>query len=316
MAATIDPPIDFKFDPRRHQQLLNSNPRAYADMVGTVSEFGIYLIGENGGILSWNLGASLLTGFEAQDVIGQPFTMLCSCEEDRERQRQLLQFTRQRGHERIEQRRRRKVGDDFFAQGTVDAMRNLEGELTGYVEVFQDITEQRQREDALRWRATRDALTGVFNRGHFADVAAQEIDRARRFHEPLSLLLLDIDYFKKVNDTYGHPAGDQALVALAQCCTGFVRRIDAVGRLGGEEFMILMPRCDKDPAVEIAQRLRYEISQIQVVDNGQTFRYTVSIGVSALRSHTRDFAELLKQADNALYKAKRGGRNCVEAWYE
>ena len=183
--------------------------------------------------------------------------------------------------------------------------------------MFQDITEAKQREERLYQRATRDPLTGVANRGHFSEMGTLEIERARRFAEPLSLLLMDIDHFKRVNDTHGHETGDRVIQRLAATCASHLRRIDLVARLGGEEFAVLLPRANKEPATEMAQRLRRLIAEQRVaIDGGREIAFTVSIGLASLRPTTRDLAELLRNADAALYKAKREGRNRVEVWFE
>ena len=183
--------------------------------------------------------------------------------------------------------------------------------------MFQDVTEQKQREERLYHRATRDALTGLFSRGHFTETATLEIERARRFAEPLSLVVLDIDHFKKINDTYGHEVGDKAIVAMARALLEDARKIDFCGRIGGEEFALMLPRANKEPAMEFAQRLRRRIAEQRVViAPGKEIGFTASLGVASLRNTTRDLAELMRNADAALYKAKREGRNRVEAWFE
>lgn len=303
--------------PKRHEGLLRQDPQRYSEMVKGVTAFGIYLIDREGRIRSWNRGAANITGLTDIEVIGQPFSSLFGDEQQREGVPQkTLDFVRANRHCRDEQRRRRR-GGDFIAQCTIDALRAESGELLGFVEVFQDITEQKQRENKLYERATRDPLTGLFNRGHFSELAMQEIERARRFAEPLSLVMLDIDHFKKINDNYGHDVGDRTIVSLARAITDNIRKIDFCGRLGGEEFAILLPRANKEPAVEFAQRLRRVLSEQRVVvAPGREIAYTVSMGVAALRNTLRDLPELLRNADAALYKAKREGRNRVEAWFE
>jgi diguanylate cyclase (GGDEF)-like protein len=195
-------------------------------------------------------------------------------------------------------------------------VRDAAGEISGFIEVFSDVTEQKEREDALYRSATRDSLTGVFSRGHFIEMANMEIDRARRFAEPLSVAMFDIDHFKAVNDTYGHAAGDKVIIALTQSIVGYIRKIDFIGRIGGEEFALLLPRANKQPALEVAQRLRKLLSELTVDVGEATINFTVSIGVAALRPTTRDLPDLLRNADAALYKAKREGRNRAEAWFE
>ncbi len=303
--------------PSRNEGLLRRDPQRYSEMVKGVTAFGIYLIDRDGRIRSWNRGAANITGLTEIEVVGQPFATLFDDAQKREGAPQkTLEFVRANRHCRDEQRRRRRNGE-FMAQCTLDALRSESGELLGFVEVFQDITEQKQREDKLYQRATRDTMTGAFNRGHFTELAVQEIERARRFAEPLSVVMLDIDHFKKINDNYGHEIGDRTIIGLSQVIHDHIRKIDFCGRLGGEEFAILLPRANKEPAMEFAQRLRRVFSEQRIViAPGREISYTVSMGVASLRSTVRDLAELLRNADAALYKAKREGRNRVEAWFE
>lgn len=310
-----DPGSDF--DPSRHEALLRSQPERYAEMVRTVTAFGIYLMDRDGRVQSWNAGAANITGFDEREVVGQPFSLLLAESAQREGVApRNLSFAANSRHCRDEHRRRRKDGAEFYALSTLDAIRDEAGEIMGFVEVFHDISEQKAREERLYQRATRDALTGVFNRGHFTETAIQEIERARRFAEPLSLVMIDIDHFKKVNDTYGHGVGDQAIISLAQTCSRAIRKIDSIGRIGGEEFALLLPRANKAPAYEMAQRLRLQLSEQRIRVDDREIGYTVSMGVACLLPTTRDLAELLRHADAALYQAKREGRNRVICWFE
>ena len=306
-----------EFSPARYEHLLRNDPARYSELVRNVSAYGIYMMDIDGYILSWNRGAQTITGLSEREVLGMPQSVAVG--EPVSTDGSLLRamhFTRLNGHCREVQARSRRNGQRYYAQITLDVVRDAAGEITGFVEVFSDITEQKERENALYQRATRDALTGVFNRGHFVEMANMEIDRARRFAEPLSIAMLDIDHFKGINDIYGHAAGDKVIIALTQSISGYIRKIDFVGRIGGEEFALLLPRANKQPAMEVAQRLRLLVSQ-QLIDLGDAeVNFTVSIGVAALRPTTRDLPDLMRNADAALYKAKREGRNRVEAWFE
>ena len=307
-----------EFDFQQHEALLKSDPARYAEVVREVSAFGIYLLDAEGLIRSWNRGAENITGYREHEVLGRPFATLFTEAGQREGLPQrTLQFARANRHHKDEQLRRRSDGEELIALCTLDAVRRDSGELASFVEVFTDITEIKRREAALYHRATRDALTGLFNRGHFTELATQELERARRFSEPLTVALMDLDHFKRVNDTHGHDAGDQTLMQFAGLCQEHARKIDLVGRLGGEEFVMLLPRANKEPAFEILQRLRLAVMEARCTSSaGVTYGYTVSMGLASLRSHTRDLRELLRNADAALYKAKREGRNRVECWFE
>lgn len=174
-----------------------------------------------------------------------------------------------------------------------------------------DVTERKLLEEAIRRQAEVDYLTGVFNRRHFVAAGETEIGRALRYGNELSILMMDVDYFKQVNDRHGHRVGDAVLRHLVEVCVGTLRSIDIVGRLGGEEFAVLLPETDCTAAVEVAERLREAIAAARVAVDGVPVQVTVSIGVAPMSSCDDDMDVLLGRADAALYEAKRGGRNRV-----
>ena len=178
---------------------------------------------------------------------------------------------------------------------------------------FQDITERKGLEAELERLATTDPLTGAHNRRQLIHLAEIELRRARRYGHSTSAIMLDIDNFKHVNDTYGHPAGDQALIALAQLLTREVRTIDLVARYGGEEFMLVLPETSLKKAHIIAERIRRTVAETPVMVDGQTIRFTISLGATSSESVKPDFESLLKEADRLLYQAKQSGRNRVVA---
>lgn len=175
---------------------------------------------------------------------------------------------------------------------------------------------------SLQLLAVTDSLTGLANRRKLMEVGANECKRAKRFRHPLSLLILDIDFFKRVNDTWGHPIGDRVICAVADVCLNGTRKgIDVVARIGGEEFAIVLPQTNYVSACALAEWLREAIEGKQVSVNGGTelIASTVSIGVVTLTDNAASspvsdsalFGLLLKKADKCLYQAKRSGRNCV-----
>jgi diguanylate cyclase (GGDEF)-like protein len=160
--------------------------------------------------------------------------------------------------------------------------------------------------------ALKDALTDIYNRRHFMARLDGEWKRFRRYGRPLSLLLLDIDHFKSINDRYGHDVGDQVIVAVARLCGTQTRDSDLAARIGGEEFAILLPETGLDDARAAAERLRAAVAEHPIDSNAGPIAVTVSIGV-APAERAGDPADFVKRADEALYAAKRGGRNCVAA---
>lgn len=157
--------------------------------------------------------------------------------------------------------------------------------------------------------ATRDQLTNLFNRHYFSSEIVRQINFWRRHQQPLSILMLDIDFFKKINDTYGHLAGDYALKKIADICIKHVRDVDTVARVGGEEFAILLPATAVNGAMYIAERIRKAVEVYKFKYENSEFTLTVSLGVTEITDETWSITELLKAADEMLYKAKETGRN-------
>lgn len=178
--------------------------------------------------------------------------------------------------------------------------------------VVQDITERKAAEERLRELATTDSLTGLSNRRSFMEEAEREFRRAQRYGIALSLLMLDVDHFKEVNDSFGHEVGDLALKSLAQIGRNVLRNVDIMGRMGGEEFAVLLPETGVEEALEAAERLRASVEQSPVmIRDSSEVRCTVSIGV-ALAHKDETLDDLLRRADAAMYAAKRKGRNRSE----
>ena len=182
----------------------------------------------------------------------------------------------------------------------------------GLVIAFHDITERKKHQRELELQAQIDTLTGLNNRRHFYELAELEIERSRRYSKPLTVLMLDVDHFKSINDTHGHHIGDAVLQKLSEICKKTMREIDIIGRLGGEEFAILLPEARVGEAQEVAERLRATAAAIVVpIRQGSTVSFTVSIGVAGLGYSDYDIAAMLKRADAAMYEAKKTGRNRV-----
>jgi diguanylate cyclase (GGDEF)-like protein len=162
--------------------------------------------------------------------------------------------------------------------------------------------------------ATTDSLTGVYNRRTFKELAEPQLSRSRRARMPVSLLMLDLDHFKRINDTYGHLAGDDVLKAFANLVTKCLRKEDLLARYGGEEFVVLLPGDSQNAAFRLAERIREEVSAQPFDANGHLVRVTVSVGIASEAGDTLPSLEaMLGRADEALYKAKNDGRNQVLA---
>ncbi len=180
--------------------------------------------------------------------------------------------------------------------------------LTRWV-LYTEAKRRKSHENMLHILATTDSLTGIYNRREFLRLAEGELARSQRYGDPLAMVMLDVDNFKQVNDTLGHNTGDQILVQLADCLSRNLRNIDIFGRLGGEEFAILLPMTDRTQALETAERLRKSLSEMRVSVNDQILHVTASFGIAGL-DDDGTLGQILLRADAALYEAKRHGRNC------
>lgn len=160
--------------------------------------------------------------------------------------------------------------------------------------------------------AMRDQLTNIFNRHYFTSEIVHQINFWHRHQQPLSILMLDIDYFKKINDRYGHITGDYALKTIAEICLKQVRDVDTLARIGGEEFAILLPSTALNGAMQMAERIRIAVAAHKFQYEDFEFNLTVSIGVSEITDESWSITEFMKSVDKVLYEAKRTGRNrCV-----
>ena len=179
------------------------------------------------------------------------------------------------------------------------------------VGIAEDITDKKQMETELQRLATTDVLTQSSNRRHFFDCAHREFEQARHQGTPLAFLLLDIDDFKVINDTYGHQEGDNVLQRIAESGRATLRRGDVFGRVGGEEFAAVFPGCAPDMAMQVAERLQREIQRLSFSHGDQTFGITVSQGLTSLTAEDESVDSLFARADAAMYQAKHQGKNRI-----
>jgi diguanylate cyclase (GGDEF)-like protein len=212
----------------------------------------------------------------------------------------------------------RALLSDAMAAGATDFLHKpwdaaeLAARSRNMLALRQSLLDLQKANEDLRLLANTDPLTGALNRRAFLDLGRRETERRRRHGQPLSLLMADLDHFKAINDTYGHAAGDQALKDFYRTCTGLLRDTDSLGRLGGEEFAILLPETGAEGALVLAERLRAATEAIRCSYDGQVFGFTVSLGLATPCDGESTVDTLLRDADDALYRAKEGGRNRVE----
>ncbi|WP_287876740.1 PAS domain S-box protein [Aquitalea sp.] len=190
----------------------------------------------------------------------------------------------------------------------------IEGRLRSVLWVYRDISSRKKQEEALRLLATTDALTGIANRRSFMEKLGDEFARFMRFSNPVAVLMLDIDHFKQVNDTWGHAVGDKVLHEFAAICQQEVRKVDVLGRLGGEEFAVILPGSGMAGALALAERLREAVRAREIKVGEASLQIRTSIGVSCFSRQQQDAAVALALADQALYEAKLAGRDQVKAF--
>ncbi len=199
-------------------------------------------------------------------------------------------------------------------QSRLSILENRRHQVIGKAVILCDVTRETWRVDELQARARMDALTGIFNRRYLLELGHRELERARPGGRPFSVVLIDIDHFKDVNDTYGHSAGDLVLKSVVRTCAGALRSRDLMGRWGGEEFVLILPGASPDGALAVAERARKNIAgSVVSLDNTTTVSVTASFGVAGVAAPESgtSLEKLLEMADQALYRAKNSGRNRV-----
>ncbi|WP_426143340.1 diguanylate cyclase [Pseudomonas sp. DWP3-1-2] len=209
--------------------------------------------------------------------------------------------------------------EDFMYQNTtLFPLRSTNSEISHICLVIYDVTDvatnrhQLQAANAqLQKLSSTDHLTGLYNRGHWEEAVKREYARHSRYASNASLVMIDIDHFKRVNDTYGHQAGDAVIRRVAEVIRRHARDTDVVGRYGGEEFAVLLPDTDKEGARVFSERLRQAIEAEVVEHEGQRIRCTISLGVADLSQPLEGYESLIERADQALYDSKENGRNQV-----
>lgn len=281
----------------------------------------IISIDEKGRIIFCNSSTKKMFGY-GDEIIGKDITILMP-ERYRQAHQQGLKRYISTGLSKIigstvELAGLRKDGTEFPIEMSLSVWRNdVQYFFTG---IIRDITERKRMErrlleanKKLEELTFRDSLTHLYNRRYIYRFLEGEFNRAKRYKNPFSCLLIDVDYFKKINDQHGHLFGDKVLVDLASVLLNVTRSTDIVSRFGGEEFLAVLLGVEMKGAVDFAERVRYAVSKLRLEnkEKGVCSVLTVSIGISTFTANISDMEELINQADTALYEAKRLGRNRV-----
>lgn len=209
---------------------------------------------------------------------------------------------------------KKKNGQEYWERSTIAPLYDDDGKLLKFIGIKKDISEEHATNVEMDRLYRMDMLTKVYNRRSFFELAEEAFLENCRNEEDSVVMMLDIDYFKKINDAYGHTLGDMALSEFGTVCSKSIRKTDLIGRIGGEEFAIYLMETQLKNALILAERLRHNVENIELFcENGEKVNYTVSIGVSQIMPTDNKLDDALRRADSALYEAKRKGRNRVEA---
>ncbi|MEX0732379.1 MAG: GGDEF domain-containing protein [Aquisalimonadaceae bacterium] len=192
----------------------------------------------------------------------------------------------------------------------------LQEERVRNQQLIEEITHRKSLETQLRWVAERDELTGLDARSHFMARAEAMLRHSRLEKAPFSLFMIDVDHFKTINDTWGHSQGDRVLTAIAETCKRSLRPQDVIGRFGGEEFIVALPKTRRKDAQMVAERLQRKVAELPMTEGMSGHRLTVTIGIAGVHGEQTDLDALINQADEALYAGKHGGRNRVVLSHE
>ncbi|MCR6630829.1 MAG: EAL domain-containing protein [Magnetospirillum sp.] len=299
----------------RDEALLRSRKDLYlARKVIEASLDGIMICTPQGLIEFVNPAFSQLTGYSFEEVFGKNPNILKSGRHDEEFYKRMWATL---GHEGVWQGEvwnRRKTGEIYPEWLTINVIRDDEGQISQYAAVFSDITERKKAEERIKNLAYFDVLTGLPNRRLFTDRLHMAIANAHRHDQRLAIMFLDLDLFKRINDTLGHGVGDLVLVESSKRLGQCVREGDTVARLGGDEFVILLPELDHiEDAAKLAERVISQVKAPFVIDEHELY-VTTSVGIAVYPDDGQTVEQLIKNADTAMYRAKDLGRNSYQLY--
>jgi len=252
-----------------------------------------------------------LTGYTQEEVLGKNPRILQSKGTDEETKKLIRQGLEQQIPTRVTIKNFSKSGEEYWLDLSILPLKNHQGKVTHFVAIERDVTEQKNIEQKLELLSRTDSLTGLLNRRAFDEILENELSRYKRTGEIYSLLMLDIDHFKRINDKYGHATGDVAIQTITQSCKSALRSHDIVARIGGEEFCVLLPYTNNKVAFTVAEKLREIVANTKIAVASDDITMTISIGVSQVDKADTDYTAIVKRADKNMYKAKEAGRNKV-----
>lgn len=286
----------------------------FATLLDGVNEYAALAITSDGHIASVNTCFTRQTGYDCAAVLGLNLADVLDSDGTGGDLRldEQIEIAGRDGWHLQEGWQSRADGERYWCQRLVVAKSDGDTpDLTGFSVVLRDVPRREAAAEDMRRLLTCDHLTGASNRRHFSNVMEREQAHWRELRQSLSLVVLDLDHFKKVNDTYGHPAGDALLCRVVETCAALLPPRGIFARLGGEEFGALLPRYDRDQALALAENMREAIAAVQVETALGELRATASLGCATLDEAGGSIDTLIKLADERLYAAKRAGRNRV-----
>ena len=316
---------DVTLQDRRERQLRKTDAWLNAIMTN-IADYALISLDRQGRVESWNESIQRVTGYDAAAITGQPYARFYPDGATTEAQQlERLREADDNGWTLDEGLRLRADGSEFWGSAMISplpppgdeaasALAPAADDEAAYCMIIRDISDRRDVSDNLRKASYSDHLTGLSNRRAFFEAADLELKRRKKAARPVSLIMIDADHFKAINDRHGHPAGDAVLSQLAQTMRGVCRQVDVLARIGGEEFAIILPSVALDAALAIAERLRAEVDKTPAIYEQRPIAYSISAGVAVMDDTLDGFDGLIKRADEALYLAKRRGRNQVAAW--
>lgn len=280
------------------ESILNNMPDVFyrTDMEGTIT------------LISPSCEAAI--GYSMEEMLGEKMASFYCQPSDRERIVQALQ----EGHgkaRQVEACMRHKDGNPIWVSTNAYIRVDDNNQPIGIEGIARNITDKKRNEERLAELSRIDDLTRLLNRRSFLESAEKMLQVAQRYNRQLSAIMIDLDRFKAINDQYGHQAGDQALIFFADACREAFRKADIIGRMGGEEFAVMVPETGIDAAQEMVNRLRQRLKEQPFVFQDHTIRITLSVGLVTRSPHERDLETLLNHADRLLYQAKRQGRDRI-----
>ena len=251
------------------------------------------------------------TGYTAEEVIGKTPRILQREGTDREDLNKIRKALEEKESVRVNLRNFSKKGNEYWVDLSILPLPDKSGNITHFAAIQRDITGYKKLEQDLQILCRTDPLTTAANRRAFNEIISQEFSRFKGSQKEYSLVMIDLDHFKSINDQHGHGARDRVLIEVTERCKDNLRVHDIIARLGGEEFCILLPYTNLDQAQKVAERLRQKIELMPIISDGNRIKVTVSVGISLVLEGDNDGHDAIERADKKLLEAKSLGRNRV-----